>query len=103
MILPDILPPSPEVLVEFVLWIWWCVTLGLSVNVGVQLVFSRGDPLMLLQRELVTRLDTVAETLGGRAGQRGAADECDSLRSLAPSGKSGRLALSTTPGRLITW
>ena len=32
MILPDILPPSPEVLVEFVLWIWWCVTLGLSVN-----------------------------------------------------------------------
>ena len=32
MILPDIYPPDPELLVEFVLWIWWCVTLGLSVN-----------------------------------------------------------------------
>ena len=29
MILPDIYPPDPEVLVEFVLWLWWCVTLGL--------------------------------------------------------------------------
>src|SRR5262244_1393810 len=37
MILPDILPPIPEIMVEFVLWIWWCVTLGLSVNAGVQL------------------------------------------------------------------
>src|SRR5438094_6235951 len=70
MILPDILPPSPEVLTEFVLWIWWCVTLGLSVNVGVQLLLSRGDPLMLLQRELVTRLDTAAQTLRGLAGDR---------------------------------
>src|SRR5215510_4572120 len=25
MILPDILPPSPEVLTEFVLWLSWCV------------------------------------------------------------------------------
>src|SRR5439155_19239067 len=41
MILPDILPPNPEVLTEFVLWLWWCVTLGLSVNVGVQLLLSR--------------------------------------------------------------
>src|SRR5438309_8162469 len=59
MILPDILPPSPEVLVEFVLWIWWCVTLGLSINVGVQLLLSRGDPLALLRRELDTRLHAV--------------------------------------------
>ena len=26
MILPDILPPIPEVMVEFVLWIWWCAS-----------------------------------------------------------------------------
>src|SRR5262249_16323687 len=31
---PDFLPPIPEIMVEFVLWIWWCVTLGLSVNAG---------------------------------------------------------------------
>jgi multidrug resistance protein MdtO len=97
MILPDILPPSPEVLTEFVLWIWWCITLGLSVNVGVQLLFSRGDPLMLLQRELVTRLDTVAQTLRGLAGQSVAAHERDSLRSLAtPAGMSRPLALLKT-------
>ena len=29
MILPDILPPSPEVLTEYVLWLWWTITLGL--------------------------------------------------------------------------
>src|SRR5215475_7853656 len=61
MILPDILPPIPEIMVEFVLWLWWCVTLGLSINVGVQLLLARGDPLTLLQRELATRLDTVAQ------------------------------------------
>src|SRR5262249_3528369 len=26
MILPDILPPNAEVLTEFALWVWWCVT-----------------------------------------------------------------------------
>jgi len=44
MILPDILPPIPEVMVEFVLWIWWCITLGLLVNAAVQLLLSPGDP-----------------------------------------------------------
>src|SRR5438309_9720066 len=53
MILPDILPPSAEVLTEFVLWIWWCVTLGLSINPGVLLLLSPGVPLLLLQNELV--------------------------------------------------
>ncbi len=103
MILPDILPPSPEVLVEFVLWIWWCVTLGLSVNVGVQFLFSRGDPLMLLQRELVTRLDTVAQTLRGLAGQSVAAHERDSLRSLATAGMSRPLALLKTAAVIRVW
>ena len=103
MILPDILPPSPEVLTEFVLWLWWCVTLGLSVNVGVQLLLSRGDPLMLLQRELAMRLDTVAQTLRRLAGERIAVPERDSLRSLAIAGMSRPLALLKTAATIHVW
>jgi hypothetical protein len=103
MILPDILPPSPEVLTEFVLWLWWCVTLGLSVNVGVQLLLSRGDPLSLLQRELATRLDTVAQTLRRLAGERVAVPERDSLRSLAIAGMSRPLALLKTAATIHVW
>src|SRR5262245_60803055 len=51
MILPDVGPLPLENLVEFVLWIWLCVTLGLAVNVGVQLLLAPGDPLTLLLRE----------------------------------------------------
>ncbi|TMA77842.1 MAG: hypothetical protein E6J74_42435, partial [Deltaproteobacteria bacterium] len=103
MILPDILPPSPEVLVEFVLWIWWCVTLGLSVNLGVQLLLSRGDPLTLLQRELATRLDRVAQTLRRLGGQRVAVPERDSLRSFAIAGMSRPLALLKTAAAIHVW
>ena len=103
MILPDILPPSPEVLVEFVLWIWWCVTLGLSVNVGVQLLLSPGDPLSLLQRELATRLETVEQTLRRLAGERVAVPERDSLRSLAIAGMSRPLALLKTAAVIHAW
>jgi len=103
MILPDILPPSAEVLTEFVLWIWWCVTLGLSVNLGVQLLLSRGDPLTLLQRELATRLDTVAETLRRLAGEGVAVPERDSLRSLAIAGMSRPLALLKTAAAIHVW
>jgi len=103
MILPDILPPSPEVLVEFVLWLWWCITLGLSVNVGVQLLLARGDPLTLLQRELATRLETVAQTLRRLAGERVAVPERDSLRSLAIAGMSRPLALLKTASVIHVW
>src|SRR5262249_4043141 len=96
MILPCILPPRPEILTEFVLWLWWCVTLGLSINVGVQLLLARGDPLTLLQGELATRLDTVAQTLRRLAGERGVVPERDSLRSLAIAGMSRPLALLKT-------
>jgi len=54
LIIPDVFPPHPEMLVEFILWIWWCVVLGLSVNLGVQLLLSPGDPLTLLRRDLDT-------------------------------------------------
>src|SRR5206468_12284340 len=40
MILPDVAPLPPESLVEFVLWLWLCVTLGLTVNLGVQLLLA---------------------------------------------------------------
>jgi multidrug resistance protein MdtO len=103
MILPDILPPSPEALVEFALWIWWCVTLGLSVNLGVQLLLARGDPLSLLQRELATRLDAVAQTLRRVAGERVALSERDSLKSLAIVGMSRPLALLKTAAVIHVW
>jgi multidrug resistance protein MdtO len=103
MMLPDVLPPRPEVLVESLLWIWWCVILGLSVNLGVQLLLSRGDPLTLLQRELATRLDTVAQTLRQLAGQRVAVPERDSLRSLAIAGMSRPLALLKTAAVIHVW
>ena len=90
-------------LTEFVLWLWWCVTLGLSVNVGVQLLLSRGDPLSLLQRELATRLETVAQTLRRLAGERVAVPERDSLRSLAIAGMSRPLALLKTASVIHVW
>jgi multidrug resistance protein MdtO len=104
MILPDILPPSAEVLTEFVLWIWWCVILGLSVNLGVQLLLSPGDPLMLLRRELDTRLQTVAQLLR-RLATNDAAETAatDSLNSLATAGMSRPLALLKTSSLIHSW
>ena len=58
---------------------------------------------MLLQRELVTRLDTVAQTLRGLAGQSVAAHELDSLRSLATAGMSRPLALLKTASVIHVW
>ena len=103
MILPDILPPSPEVLVEFVLWIWWCVTLGLSVNLGVQLLLSRGDPLMLLRRELDTQTSGGCAALRRLAGQRRSGASADSLSSLAIAGMSRPLALLKTAALIHSW
>src|SRR5262249_7210712 len=71
MALPDILPvPNTEAMTDFVLWLWWCIALGLGVNLGVQLVLSPGDPLVLLRRALAERLRAVEEMvhrlLGGQ-------------------------------------
>ena len=70
MVIPDMLPvPDPEAMTEFVLWLWWCATLGLAVNLGVQLLLSPGDPLVLLRRALVERFRAVEDavrSLGGR-------------------------------------
>jgi multidrug resistance protein MdtO len=94
MILPDVQPLPPESLVEFVLWLWLCVTLGLTVNLGVQLLLSPGDPLTLLQREVDARLHAVEHTLRELAG----ADDltpalASSLGALATAGMTRPLAL----------
>ena len=103
MILPDILPPSPEVLVEFVLWIWWCVTLGLSINAGVQLLLSPGDPLMLLQHELVTRIKAVEQSLRRLASSVALEPSSASLSSLSIAGMSRPLALLKTASVVHAW
>jgi len=103
MILPDILPPIPEVMVEFVLWIWWCVTLGLSVNAGVQLLLSPGDPLMLLQHELVTRIKAVEQSLRRLAGSEVPEPSSASLSSLSIAGMSRPLALLKTASVVHAW
>ena len=98
MILPDVAPLGPESLVEFVLWIWLCVTLGLTVNLGVQLLLAPGDPLTLLQRELDTRLRVVENTVRELAGAGDVAPAAPamSLDALATAGMSRLLALLKT-------
>jgi multidrug resistance protein MdtO len=103
MILPDIAPPSPEVLVEFVLWVWWCVTLGLSVNVGVQLLLSPGDPITLLRRELDMRFHAIEQVLSRLAGHDVAEPPATPLASLAIAGMSRPLALLKTAALLNPW
>jgi len=94
MILPDVGPLPLESLVEFVLWIWWCVTLGLTVNLGVQLLLSPGDPLTLLQREIDARLRAVEHTLRELAGAGDLTPApAASLGALATAGMTRPLAL----------
>ena len=94
MMLPDVGPLPVESLTEFVLWIWLCVTLGLTVNAGVQLLLSPGDPVTLLQREVDARLRAVEHTLRELAGAGDLAPApAVSLRALATAGMSRQLAL----------
>jgi multidrug resistance protein MdtO len=103
MIIPDVYPPQPEILVEFVLWIWWCVTLGLLVNAVVQFLLSPGDPLMLLQRELDARLHAVEQSLRRLADSATPEPEGASLSSLATAGMSRPLALLKTAAMIHPW
>ena len=97
MVLPDVAPLPPESLVEFVLWLWLCVTLGLSVNLGVQLLLAPGDPLTLLQRELETRLRLVEDTLRELDGARDFTPApAMSLDAVITAGMSRPLALLKT-------
>jgi len=102
MILPDIAPPSPEVLVEFVLWVWLCVALGLGVNALVQLLLSPGDPLVLLQHELDTRLAAVEQTLRRLSGAA-TGEPVASLDTLAIAGMTRMAALLKTSALVHPW
>src|SRR5262245_41180509 len=95
MVLPDILPvPDPEAMTEFVLWLWWCVVLGLAVNLGVQLLLSPGDALGLLRRALAERLQAVEEAARSLAGQGARVSRPrPSLTSLTVAGTSQMLTL----------
>ena len=110
MMLPDVLSvphvfsPSPEMLTEFVLWVWLTVTLGLGVNLGVQLLLAPGDPLSLLQRELDTRLRVVAETVRRLAGvAMSSSTASPSLDVLATAGMSRSLALLKSASLTRAW
>jgi multidrug resistance protein MdtO len=98
MVLPDVAPLPPESLVEFVLWIWLCVALGLAVNLGVLLLLAPGDPLTLLRRELVTRLRIVEDIVRGLSGGTALTPKPPSvsLDSLATAGMTRPLALLKT-------
>ena len=96
MALPDVAPLPPEGLVEFVLWLWLCVALGLTVNLGVLLLLAPGDPLTLLRRELDTRLRVVEDVVRGLHGGSAPALSSPSLESLATAGMSRPLALLKT-------
>jgi len=103
MVLPDIYPPDPEALVEFVLWVWLCGTLGVSVNAVVQLLLSPGDPLKLLRRELDTRLLAVEQSLRRLAGNVVMEPPAASLDSLAIAGMSRPLVLLKSASIIHRW
>ena len=105
MVIPDVAPLPTESLVEFVLWLWWCVTLGLGVNLGVQLLLSPGDPLTLLQRELDARLRAVEKILRELAGAGDGAPSAvaTSLDAFATAGMSGPLALLKSASLTNAW
>jgi multidrug resistance protein MdtO len=106
MVIPDMLPvPDPEAMTEFVLWLWWCIVLGLGVNLGVQLLLSPGDPLVLLRRALVERLRAVEDavrSLGGRV-HTGSRPPRPSLTELTVAGASEMLKLLQTAALRHAW
>jgi multidrug resistance protein MdtO len=102
MIVPDIVPPYPEVLVEFVLWIWLTFALGVGINVVVQILLSPGDPLVLLRRELDTRLAAVEHALRRLSGS--AVDPpVASLDTLAIAGMTRMAALLKSSTLVHAW
>ena len=105
MAVPDFGPLPVESLTEFVLWLWLCVALGLTVNLGVQLLLAPGDPVTLLQRELDTRLHVVDATLRALAGTSAPtpAPPAISLETLTTAGMTRPLALLKTASLTNPW
>ncbi len=102
MILPDIIP-DPEAMVEFVLWVWLCGTLGVSVNAGVQLLLSPGDPLKLLRGVMDTRLLAVEHSLRRLAGSVTMEPPAISLNTFEIVGMYRPLALLKSASLIHRW
>ena len=103
LIIPDLIPPNPEQVVYFYLWLWCCVTIGMSVNAGVQLLLNPGDPLMLLRGELDTRLLAVEQALRRLAGNVPVEPPPVSLNTLGIVGMSRPLALLKSASMIHRW
>jgi multidrug resistance protein MdtO len=103
LVIPDILPSDPEVLVDFLLWAWTCMTVGLTVNICVQLLLSRSDPLTLLKRELNTRLRAVENLLENLAENESVELSAASLDHFAIAGMSRPLALLKSAALIGPW
>src|SRR5262245_4581216 len=104
MVLPDIFPvPNTEAMTTFVLWLWWCIALGLGVNLGVQLLLSPGDPLVLLRRALVERLRTVERAVRALGDPAARGPSLPSLTALTVAGASEMLTLLKTASLRHAW
>jgi len=79
-----------------------CVALGAGVNVLVQLLLSPGNPLVLLQRELDTRLATVERALRRLSGSVAGAPAA-SLDTLTIAGMSRMAALLKSSALAHPW
>jgi multidrug resistance protein MdtO len=103
LIMPDILPPNADVVLDFLLWLWWCGTLGIAINLGVQLLLSPGSPLSLLRRELDMRLQAVEHALRRRAGETSADPPSTSLDTLSVAGTTRPAAFVKTASFVDSW
>ena len=103
LVIPDILPPDPETLVDFLLWCWTCMTVGLSINLCVQLLLSRSDPLTLLRREFDTRIREVESLLRNLAEKDSIELSAAALNHLAIAGMSRSLALLKSAALTRPW
>ncbi|MGA8572363.1 MAG: FUSC family protein [Desulfobaccales bacterium] len=103
LVIPDIIPPDPDQLVYFILWLWCCITIGLSVNAGVQLLLYPGDPLALLQNALDMRLLAVEQALRRLAGAAALEPPPVSLNTLGIAGMSRPLALLKSASMIHRW
>jgi len=65
---PDILH-EPESALNFLLWTWWCLILGIATNLAVQWWLSPGDPLRLIDCEVAQRLGAAESVVRVRLGE----------------------------------
>jgi multidrug resistance protein MdtO len=67
LVVPDVIH-EPESALDFLLWTWWVVILGIATNLAVQWWLSPGDPLRLIDQEVAQRLGATESVLRERLG-----------------------------------